>query len=201
MTMCSRCCSRTLHADITNESRRLCPTGPVTSWHPRRHQRLLKRGDQQAAAARSTCIARASAVEAVDASSAVSALEVEPPQDGPTAQLVAVVPEKALSQFGIPWTKVMAQMARRLSWVDPAFEMQVHQDTAKRCSVCREFQCSHLLHALAYASLQDRLLRIDFSSLSSARCSRIRQQQMQAVLLPPISSVLQRTLTSCSLWR
>ncbi len=35
------------------------------------------------------------------------------------------VPADGSSHFGIPWTRVMTQMARRLSWVDPAFQLQV----------------------------------------------------------------------------
>ena len=126
MTICTRSCCRRLHADTADEVRRPCLTGRVTYRNPR-HQRLLKRCDQRAAGAQSTCVLLASAVEAVDASSAVSALDIAPPEDGLAAKLVAIVPEEALSHFGIPWTKVMAQMARRLSWVDPAFQMQVHQ--------------------------------------------------------------------------
>ena len=43
----------------------------------------------------------------------------------PRARLVAVVPSETVAPLGVPWREVMQQMARRLSWVDPGFQMQV----------------------------------------------------------------------------
>ena len=118
----SRCCGHLLCATSLATLTRRADKAPVYRAKPR-HHKLVSNSDQQAA--RSACISRAATLEAADASSATSALDVEPPADGPTARLVTVVPAEGLSHFGISWTRVMSQMARRLSWVDPAFQMQV----------------------------------------------------------------------------
>lgn len=114
-------CKHRLHVAASQPHRRPGDQAPAYLPVPRHH----RTSEQEASAARTACISRASAVEAASSSSAASALDVEPPADGPTAKLVVVMPAEGLSHFGIPWTRVMTQMARRLSWVDPAFQMQV----------------------------------------------------------------------------
>ena len=122
MMIRSRCSDHPLCTHLTKTHTRRFDLAPVYCVKPR-HHKPISNGDQHPA--RSACISRAATVEVAGASSDASALDVQPPADGPTARLVAVVPAEGLSHFGIPWTRVMSQMARRLSWVDPAFQMQV----------------------------------------------------------------------------
>ena len=119
----SRCFEQSLYKGVFAAHPRTAEVAPAHHAKPRHHR--LSSDSEQQSAARSACTRRATAVEAPGASSAAPALDVEPPADGPTARLVAVVPAEGSSHFGIPWTRVMSQMARRLSWVDPAFQLQV----------------------------------------------------------------------------
>ena len=43
----------------------------------------------------------------------------------PKAKLVVVVPSEGCSPLGVSWQKVMLQMARKLAWADPGFQLQV----------------------------------------------------------------------------
>lgn len=48
----------------------------------------------------------------------------------PKAKLVVVVPFEGNSPLGVPWQVVMLQMARKLVWVDPGFQLKVHTAAA-----------------------------------------------------------------------